>query len=60
MNRGFIALTITVLCTSGIIGYVHYDQKREIRRMREAVYLDAERERYRRQVLAEKKKAEEN
>ncbi len=51
MSRGLIALSVTAVVTAGIIAFVHYDQKRELRRMREGVYLDAERERYRRQVL---------
>lgn len=54
MGKGVMALCITAMGTIGIISYVHYDQKREIRRMRQGVYLDAERERFRRKVLADK------
>lgn len=58
MNRGFVALFVTALATSGVITYVHYDQKRELRRMRQGVYLDAEREQFRRQVLAQQSNSE--
>lgn len=57
MARGKVALGLTALGTIGVISYVHYDQKREIRRMREGVYLDAERERFRRKVLHDKSSA---
>lgn len=49
--RSFAALAITCAATLGIIGYVHWDQKKEISRMQAGVLLDAERERHRREVL---------
>lgn len=52
MGRGPWALGITALITIGTIAWVHHEQQAEIQRMKEGVFLDAERERYRREVAA--------
>lgn len=52
MNKGYLGLAITCVVTASVITYVHWDQKKEIRRMREGVYRDAERERSRRAALS--------
>lgn len=41
----------TCVTTACIIAYVHWDQKREIKRMRDSVYVDAARERSRREAV---------
>ncbi len=50
MNRGFLTLGLVVVGTVATVWYVHHDQQKEIRRMREGVYRDAERERFRRAI----------
>lgn len=52
MSRAFVVLGITVLGTVATIAYVHYDQEREIARMRKSVFADAIREQERRRALA--------
>lgn len=52
MSRAFVVLGITVLGTAATIAYVHYDQEREIARMRKSVFADAIREQERRRALA--------
>lgn len=51
MSKGYLALGLTMVVTASTIFYVHWDQKRELHRMRQGVYRDAERERLRREVL---------
>lgn len=52
MSRGFAALAVTCAATAGTIAFVHWDQRRELNRMREGVYIDAEREAFRRKVTS--------
>lgn len=51
MSRAYLFLGFTSVATVATISYVHWDQKKELRRMREGVYRDAERERSRRAAL---------
>lgn len=46
--RGRVALGAAFLGTAAMVAFVHYEQKRDIQRMRKSVFIDAERERYRR------------
>jgi PET assembly of cytochrome c oxidase, mitochondrial len=54
MRGGAIALSVTCAGSAAIIAYVHYDQKRELRRMQQSVLYDAEREAFRQRVHAER------
>ncbi|PXF43832.1 hypothetical protein BWQ96_06453 [Gracilariopsis chorda] len=58
VSRAFAVLAITCAATLGIIGYVHWDQKKQISRMQAGVLLDAERERHRREVLLKEQEAQ--
>lgn len=53
MRRAYVGLCLTGLVTAGVVAYVHWDQQREITRMREGVYLDVAREQRRRKALKE-------
>lgn len=44
-------LAVTCVATIGIVSYVHYDQKRQIARMRQSVFADAVREQNRRDAV---------
>lgn len=57
MKGGTNALILTIIGTLSIVTYVHLSQKREIKRMKESVLLDAERESYRRRLRAETTKS---
>lgn len=52
MSRAYVVLGLTICATIGTITYVHYDQERELVRMRKGVFADAIREQTRRNVLA--------
>jgi hypothetical protein len=54
MRGGVVGLGLVVMGSAAIVYYVHFEQKRELRRMQQSVYLDAEREQFRRQVLAQR------
>lgn len=58
MNRGLATLGLVVVGTVATVWYVHHDQQKEIARMRESVYRDAERERFRRAVVEGKQKVD--
>mmetsp|Transcript_10196 Transcript_10196/g.18361 ORF Transcript_10196/g.18361 Transcript_10196/m.18361 type:complete len:92 (+) Transcript_10196:80-355(+) len=45
--RAYRALVLTLGSTIGIVAYVHYDQKSQLRRMQEGIVRDAERDAYR-------------
>lgn len=51
MSRAYVGLVVTCIGTTALIYYVHWDQKKELARMREGVYLDAVREASRREAL---------
>lgn len=51
MSRAFLGLAATFVATSGIIYYVHWEQKKELRRMKEGVFQDALREQSRIRAL---------
>lgn len=51
MSRAYLVLGLTCAATVATISYVHWDQKKELHRMREGVYRDAERERIRRAAV---------
>lgn len=53
MNGGTKALCVTAIATVSVIAYVHFEQKRELNRMKQSVLIDAERESFRRRVRAE-------
>jgi hypothetical protein len=54
MRGGLLGLAVTCTASAGIIAYVHFDQKRDLRRMQQSVLHDAEREAYRRRVHADR------
>ena len=54
MSGGIIALAVACAGAAAISAFVHYDQKREIRRMRASVFEDAARERFRQSKCTEK------
>lgn len=47
VNSAYLGLAVVCVVTSGVIGYVHWDHRRERLRMEMGVVRDAERERYR-------------
>lgn len=47
MSKAYIFLAATCIATGAVIAFVHWDQKRELQRMREGVYRDVEREQFR-------------
>jgi hypothetical protein len=54
MRGGNAALAVACVATAACIGYVHWEQKRDIRRMQQSILHDAERETFRRRVLSER------
>lgn len=59
MGRGGLtALAIACLGTGSCIAYVHWEQKRDIRRMQLSILYDAEREASRRQAAADRAKGD--
>lgn len=56
---GLVALGVACLGTGSCIAYVHWEQKRDIRRMQQSILYDAEREALRRQVAKDRAKATE-
>lgn len=52
MSKATTFLGFTIVATIATIAYVHYDQERELKRMRQGVFLDAIREEERRKAVA--------
>lgn len=51
MGRGGVALCLTLFGCAAVVGAVHFEQRRELRRLEAGVLLDLEREKYRRKAL---------
>jgi len=56
--RGWQGLLLTAIGTGTAVYFVHYDQNRELARMKEGVIIDAQREQFRRQVHAKRQQEE--
>jgi hypothetical protein len=52
MRGGTVALGVACTGTAVCVAYVHWEQRRDIRRMQQSVLYDAEREAIRRRVVA--------
>lgn len=58
MRGGAVALAVTCVATSSCVAYVHWEQKRDLRRMQASVLYDVERESIRRRFVEEQKSVE--
>jgi PET assembly of cytochrome c oxidase, mitochondrial len=54
MRGSVIGLGFVCAGSVAVIYYVHSQQRKDIKRMQQSVFLDAERERFRRQVLSQR------
>jgi hypothetical protein len=54
MRGSVIGLGVVCAGSVAVIYYVHSQQRKDIQRMQQSVFLDAERERFRRQVISQR------